>query len=159
MRTNGPVSWRILMALALSVCIYGGASRAQESAEAPSRTVKFSTSCRQSVDSEFNRAVELLHSFEYPESERVFRSILNTDPDCGMARWGVAMNRWHPLWALPSEADLATGSEMLSQIDVAMLTEREAGYVAALCDGNWEAEVLPLNYTRKSGSYGLGSAG
>jgi hypothetical protein len=26
-------------------------------------------------------------------------------------------------------------------------------------DGSWEAEVLPLNYTRKSGSYGLRSAG
>jgi len=120
------------MALALGVSIFGGALHAQESVEGGSRTVEFSTSCHQSVEAEFSRAVELLHSFEYPESESVFRSVLSTDPDCGLARWGVAMNRWHPLWALPSEADLATGSEMLSQIDVAILTEREAGYVAAL---------------------------
>ena len=48
--------------------------------------VDFATSCDAAVTSEFNRAVELLHSFEYPESEEIFRSILESDPECGMAR-------------------------------------------------------------------------
>lgn len=39
--------------------------------------VEFSTSCDVAVASEINRAVELLHSFEYPESGKAFRSILH----------------------------------------------------------------------------------
>lgn len=135
MRMKDQILSLILTVLASSVCYFGGALQAQEAggfAASASRTVNFPISCIRGVEPEFNRAIELLHSFEYPESERVFRLILDADPDCGMARWGVAMNRWHPLWALPSATDLATASAMLAQINISMLTEREAGYVAAL---------------------------
>ncbi len=38
--------------------------------------VEFRNSCGDSVAAEFNRGVALLHSFEYPESEKAFRAIL-----------------------------------------------------------------------------------
>jgi len=94
--------------------------------------VEFATSCDAAVTSEFNRAVELLHSFEYPESEEIFRSILESEPECGMARWGVAMNLWHSTWVPPSVADLQLGEAMLASIDRSTVTTREAAYIDAL---------------------------
>ena len=49
-----------------------------------------------SVADTFNRAVALLHSFEYPEARAVFESVAQQDPACGMAHWGVAMTHYHP---------------------------------------------------------------
>ncbi len=94
--------------------------------------VDFRTSCSPAVTSEFNSAVEQLHSYEYPDSERLFRSVLESDPECGMARWGVAMSRWHSTWVPPSIADLDTGAAMLASIDRSKITAREAAYVDAL---------------------------
>src|ERR1041385_7855276 len=54
-------------------------------------SVDFPTSCQEKTRKDFNLAISLLHSFEYDEAEKVFASILNKDPDCAMAYWGVAM--------------------------------------------------------------------
>lgn len=94
--------------------------------------VEFATSCNEELRVDFNQAVEMLHSFEYSESERMFRAILEADPGCQMARWGVAMNMWHPLWALPSESDLATGAAIIADIDKSLLSPRELGFAEAL---------------------------
>ena len=51
------------------------------------------------VKEEFNLAVELLHSFEYDEAEKVFAKIIDKEPDCAMAYWGVAMCNYHPALA------------------------------------------------------------
>src|SRR5882762_3227031 len=58
----------------------------------------FAVTCAPGLQSEFDRAVALLHSFFYEESERGFASIAARDPGCSMAWWGVAMSQWHPLW-------------------------------------------------------------
>ncbi len=117
----------VLATLAASV-VWNMAGHAQ----APNQALRFPTSCDPSVAGDFDRAIELLHSFEYPESERVFRAIVERAPTCAMARWGVAMNLWHPLWELPSAATLAEGAALLQDIDTAELTAREAGYIDAL---------------------------
>jgi hypothetical protein len=41
--------------------------------------VNFLTACSKRAQIEFNRGVAWLHSFEYAESERVFREIANND--------------------------------------------------------------------------------
>src|ERR1700761_4240053 len=50
---------------------------------------------------DFNTGVELLHSFEYDEAEKVFAKIIDESPACVMAYWGVAMSCFHPLWEPP----------------------------------------------------------
>jgi len=94
--------------------------------------VHFVTSCDPAVAAEFDHGVTMLHSFEYPEAERIFRAVLDAAPDCAMARWGIAMTFWHPLWELPSPAALAAGAAMLREIDLAAITPREAAYMRAL---------------------------
>jgi len=82
---------------------------------------------------DFNFAVALLHSFEYEESEKVFAQIIDKDPTCAMAYWGVAMCNYHPLWSPPGEAELKKGTKALDvAASIEPKTERESDYIKAL---------------------------
>src|SRR5437773_1885360 len=56
--------------------------------------VHFETSCSPSVGQEFNHAMALLHSFEFPAAIAGFQQVLKADPACGIAEWGIAMSTW-----------------------------------------------------------------
>src|SRR5689334_21485000 len=43
-------------------------------------SVEFSSGCSDAVKADFNLATALLHSFEYPEAEKVFARIIDNDP-------------------------------------------------------------------------------
>jgi hypothetical protein len=77
-------------------------------------TVDFSLSCSEEVRSDFNLATALLHSFEYTEAEKVFAKVMDKDPNCVMAYWGVAMSNFHLLWTPPSKGELEKGSKIIS---------------------------------------------
>lgn len=102
------------------------------SAEADLAPVEFANSCKAEVQAEFNHAITLLHSFEYPETTRLFKEIIDQDPDCAMAKWGAAMSIWHPLWAPPSKSDLENGAEILAGTAHLDATPREAAFIEAL---------------------------
>jgi hypothetical protein len=57
-------------------------------------SVHFATSCNSRVTPQFDRAVALLHSFEFGESIRAFNQVIAGDSTCAMAYWGIAMSRW-----------------------------------------------------------------
>ena len=48
--------------------------------------VHFETSCSESVTDEFDRAMALLHSFEFPAAIAGFEQVLKADPSCGIGR-------------------------------------------------------------------------
>src|SRR4030095_15115212 len=52
--------------------------------------VSFPTSCDPKVQAQFERAVAMLHSFWWEEGEKAFREVLERDPDCAIATWGIA---------------------------------------------------------------------
>src|SRR5205085_474512 len=83
---------------------------------------------------QFERAVAMLHSFWYEEAEKAFRSITQTDANCGMAYWGVAMSLWPPLW--PRTPDAETLKQGLAAVtkgqSVSGNTPRERDYIAAI---------------------------
>ena len=56
--------------------------------------VHFATSCSPSVAPHFDRAVTLLHSFEFGSAIRGFSDVLTVDSTCAMAQWGIALSRW-----------------------------------------------------------------
>lgn len=99
-------------------------------------TVHFATSCRPAVTARFDRAVALLHSFEFGAAIRAFDSVLAADPTCAMAHWGVALGRWtNPMsTANRPPALLARGRLAVDAARrvAAGATERERGYVAAV---------------------------
>src|SRR5260370_41851276 len=61
-------------------------------------SIHFSTSCAKSTEAAFNRAVALLHSFQYEQSRASFVEVSRRDPNCAMAQWGIAMSHYHGLW-------------------------------------------------------------
>ena len=99
-------------------------------------TVHFATSCSPSVAPQFDRAVALLHSFEFGASIRAFNQVLATDSTCAMAYWGIALSRWTNPMATGNRpvALLRQGREA---VDAAMrlgarASERERGYIHAV---------------------------
>lgn len=94
--------------------------------------VSFSLSCDYSVREAFDLAVSLLHSFEYDEAEKAFVRVIDADPDCAMAYWGVAMSIYHALWKAPSAKELEKGSAILSIAESLPKTEKEQDYINAI---------------------------
>ena len=97
-------------------------------------TVEFSLSCSEKVRANFDLATALLHSFEYPEAEKVFAKVIDEDPNCIMAYWGAAMCNFHPLWEIPSEKDLQKGARIvaLARSLTEDKTSRESDYLEAI---------------------------
>jgi hypothetical protein len=99
-------------------------------------SVRFETSCSKDVAPSFNRAVALLHSFQYEQTRQAFTQITKDDPKCAMADWGIAMSHYHGLW---DNGDIAAGRAALRHAQqIAAVnpstTEREKAYIGALAE-------------------------
>jgi Tfp pilus assembly protein PilF len=95
--------------------------------------LKFETSCAPAADALVQQGLGWLHSFQYPDAERTFGEAARADPACAIAHWGVAMSQYHPLWAPPTAAELATAKAALEAARARPAkTERERDYVAAI---------------------------
>ena len=99
-------------------------------------SVQFSTSCSKNVGESFNRAVALLHSFQYERARQAFGEVASQDPQCAMAQWGIAMSHYHGLW---DNGDMGAGHDALGraqQIAAAnpKTTPREKAYINALAE-------------------------
>lgn len=100
----------------------------------------FETSCKSQSKQEFNLALKLLHSFEYDAAEKVFASVIDREPDCAMAYWGVAMANFHPLWTAPSAEELRKGEKAVKIAQSLPATDREKMYINAIASfyNNWQ---------------------
>lgn len=95
-------------------------------------TVHFANSCSPDVQSEFDTALALLHSFEYEVAEKKFKHVAERDPQCAIAYWGAAMTLYHQLWDWPQAGVLQKGRQYLQQAkELRNKTKRERGYLAA----------------------------
>src|SRR5688572_25353772 len=94
--------------------------------------VGFKTSCSETVKKDFDLAIALLHSFEYDEAEKVFAKIIDNDPQCAMAYWGVAMSNYHLLWTPPSVAELKKGTKAIEIAQGLQKSKKENDYINAV---------------------------
>src|SRR4030088_2097317 len=132
---------RSLTAFLASIVIFAPLALCQEEhhhtlTEEEVGSVHFSTSCRSDLASSFNRAVALLHSFQYEQAREAFTEVARRDPQCAMAQWGIAMSHYHGMW---DNGDLAAGRvaiEKAVQIAAsnAKTTAREKAYIDALAE-------------------------
>src|SRR6202048_127659 len=108
-------------------------SLAQENADQKLGTVHFATSCNETAQRRFDRAMRYQHSFWYTASKEIYEETLRADPECAIAYWGIALsflnNPHSPIPApnLPPglaaiEKAKATGAK----------TQRERDYIDAL---------------------------
>ena len=103
-------------------------------------SVVFETSCNETINEDFNLGVKLLHSFEYDEAEKVFARIIDKEPGCAMAYWGVAMANFHPLWTDLTTAELQKGLKAIQIAQTLSSSGKERLYIDAMAAfyNDWE---------------------
>jgi hypothetical protein len=94
-------------------------------------TVSFDNSCDASVSAEFNRAVALLHSFEFRSAIEGFERVLTADDSCAIAHWGIALAYWgNPFGGVRSTAALDAGLTAVNAgRAIGAATARENAYI------------------------------
>src|SRR5262245_6154247 len=98
-------------------------------------TVHFATSCSPAAQPAFDRAVALMHSFEFAQAIEGFNAALKADPTCAMAEWGIAMSRWGNPFLVGARAaePIRMGTEAVGRARaLGPKSDRERGYVEAV---------------------------
>jgi len=86
----------------------------------------------------------LLHSFEFPDAIAGFKRVLQRDPSCGIAQWGIAMSTWgNPFGGLRSAKTLQDGLAAAQTAQtIGATTDREREYIAAVALLYQDADTL-----------------
>jgi hypothetical protein len=148
MKTRSPIFFAVLVAglAAQTVLAHDEDSKPPEQLG----KVSFPTSCNPKVQAQFERGVALLHSFWFPEGRKALLEVLEVDPSCSIAYWGIGVNRLlNPFGGQPAEAVLLEGQ---AAVDKALMmptkTQRERDYVEAIAafythdQAPWRERVL-----------------
>ncbi len=131
---------RIAMALAVLATIAGSAAAIGDDRPPPGMAperlgeVNFPVSCNTRAQTEFNRAMALFHSFWFGPAKKSFARVLEHDPACGMAHWGIAiMSMGNPFtWASNPAAAKAGAPAAAEALRVGARSQRERDYITAL---------------------------
>jgi tetratricopeptide (TPR) repeat protein len=121
---------RAAAALAVLLACPLAAQRSNPAAPRLGKT-RFPTSCDRAVEQRFDRAVAMLHSFWFAGAIREFNGVLETDPRCAIAHWGIAMSNWgfrgQPVATRAGAAAIARAEALAGEAQ----TPRERDYIAA----------------------------
>jgi len=120
-------------AIATGVWAQTGDPAKGKSSEELGRVV-FQTSCTPQAQAQFERALAMLHSFFYPETIKAFSAVAETDPNCAIAHWGIAVSvRPNPLVGPFDAATLKRGLEAVQKGKaIGAKTEREGDWLSAI---------------------------
>lgn len=109
--------------------------------------VTFPTSCDPRVQGQFERGVAMLHSYWFSEAPKVFNAILQRDPGCAMAYWGLAVNYLgNSLSWTPPPKDARAAWELLEQARAARAkTQRERDWIEAISAYYHDYDTVPAS--------------
>ena len=140
---------RVRLIAAILLTFAGSRSMAQDHQHGKGEklgTVRFATSCNETAQKEFNRAVALLHSFQFSHAIEGFNAVLGRDATCGIAYWGIALSDWSNPFAagMKDKAQLQAGRENVERgKTVGAKTERERAFLAAVSKLYGDYESVP----------------
>jgi len=107
--------------------------------------VSFSMSCSYETKADFDLGISLLHSFEWDEAKKAFIKVIDNDPDCPMAYWGLARSYLgHPRFR-PNNEDFEKGVNILKIGESFPKTAKEQEYldaIGAYYQGDWDGENM-----------------
>ncbi len=109
-------------------------------------TVSFPTTCDPKVQAEFERGVAMLHSYWFNYAGKTFQSVLQQDPTCAMAFWGIALDLLGNSLSGPPSAQAARNAwETLEKArSVAVKSERERAWIDAIRAYFRDHDKLPV---------------
>src|SRR5947199_1336381 len=95
--------------------------------------VHFATTCNETAQRRFDRAMRYQHSFWYRASRDVFAEAAKADPECAIAYWGIALSYLdNPHGPIPGP-NIAPGLGAIEKARSAgVKSERERDYIDAL---------------------------
>jgi tetratricopeptide (TPR) repeat protein len=138
---------RFAFVLAATLTVPAGAVAQHEQHAAGTQlgTVSFQTSCAPSVAPDFNRAVALLHSFEFRDALATFNTVVEKDPSCAIAHWGIALCHWgNPFAGIKTGPPLERGAAAVERGSaLTSATARERAYIAAVAELFRNAATVP----------------
>jgi tetratricopeptide (TPR) repeat protein len=96
--------------------------------------VNFPVSCNPEAQKLFQRAAALYHSFDWPRVTKAFQAVLEADPQCAMAWWGIALATQDNPFVWPISAkQVEDGWAAIEKAKaIGAKTQRERDYIAAL---------------------------
>jgi tetratricopeptide (TPR) repeat protein len=109
--------------------------------------VTFPTSCDAKVQAQFERGVAMLHSYWFTEARKAFDAVIQQDPGCAIAYWGLAVNYLgNSLAFAPPVKDLNAASEALDKgRAIGAKTQRERDWIEAIGAYYRDHDKVPLN--------------
>ena len=127
------ITWILATVILLLV---SNISSAQQKPQEQLGKVSFPTSCDRKVQPQFDRAVAMLHSFWFQQGEKTFREILERDPSCAIANWGIAAILIGNTFAGNATAqDAQKAKEAIQRARLTgAKTERERFYIEAIAE-------------------------
>jgi tetratricopeptide (TPR) repeat protein len=129
--------WLTLMALSLAPSVFAHGHEHSDGEQEQLGTVEFATSCSPAAQAQQNRAVALLHSFEFGPAAAGFKQVAATDEACGIAYWGLALAAWGNPFAAGQKApgQIQQGRQAIERANRSPAgSERERAYVAAVAE-------------------------
>jgi tetratricopeptide (TPR) repeat protein len=127
-------SFNLTLGLFVFFALHSPALRADTSPATPDQlgNVQFPTSCAAEVQHTIEKAVALLHSFQYKESEQTFADAATREPKCAIARWGMAVALYHQLWDFPDDKTMKEGRKDIETAQkLHSANPREQGFLDA----------------------------
>jgi tetratricopeptide (TPR) repeat protein len=97
-------------------------------------TLSFPTSCDPKVQAEFERGVAMIHSYWFLVARRAFEGVLQQDPGCAIAYWGIALDLLgNSLGGPPSRENADAAWAALEKArEIGAKTDRERGWIDAI---------------------------
>lgn len=114
-------------------------------------SVHFATACSAPAQQIIDRAVAMLHSFEYEAAGKEFERAAMLNDGCAMAQWGIAMSKFRQLWQPPTVEEIKTANAALDKAESLSPTPRERAYIMAVREVYRESEKQP--YPQRVESY------
>jgi tetratricopeptide (TPR) repeat protein len=109
--------------------------------------LSFPTSCDPKVQAEFERGVAMLHSYWFLIARRTFEGVLQQDPPCAIAQWGVAMDLLgNTLATTPTRAEAEAAWAALEKARaIGAKTPRERDWIEALSAYFRDHDKIPVD--------------
>ena len=108
--------------------------------------VSFPTSCRAAAQADFETGVAMLHSYWFNYAGKQFHAVLEKDPGCAMAYWGIALDLLGNTLSSPPSAQSARAAwEVLERARaIEVKTERERLWLDAIRAYFRNHDTLPV---------------
>jgi hypothetical protein len=132
---EGEVRVKLIAAVLLILSATHGLTQEQHGNDEKLGSVYFATSCNDAAQKKFDRAVALLHSFQFSRAIEGFNSVLAEDATCSIAYWGISLSDWSNPFASANEDE---GQLQLGRMNaergksMGAKTARERAYLAAV---------------------------